>query len=286
LIVYIPDAEPRTVDGAVSPLDIVPTIADLAGIDVSHLTFEGESLVPQLLYGRDAKDRVVFAETNWPDPLRAAIAWDYKLIYNLKANVYQLYDLTADPWEKKNVWGSRPEAGQRLKAVLDEWLERVYFSRDPANQAQEARAKLLLSARPSPKFPLSTELGPLDLLGWDAVGEARAGTPLTVDLYFHARGPTPTAYRFEVEVRGKEVPEKLRIGAKPAALGAVKEEVSPADGLFPTSRWSAGDLVRLSVSPKIPAAWAARQIELTLRVTDEKRAAVGSVPLGALRLAK
>ncbi|MFH0903109.1 MAG: sulfatase-like hydrolase/transferase, partial [Pseudomonadota bacterium] len=104
LIVYIPDIEPRSVDGPVSPLDLFPTVAQLAGIDISDLSLEGESLVPQLFYRRDANQRVVFAETNWPEPLRAAITQDYKLIYNLKANVFQLFNLKTDPWEKQNLW--------------------------------------------------------------------------------------------------------------------------------------------------------------------------------------
>ena len=39
-----------------------------------RLSFEGESLVPQLFYGKDDRDRIVFAETNAPEPQRAAIS--------------------------------------------------------------------------------------------------------------------------------------------------------------------------------------------------------------------
>src|SRR5262249_29257757 len=144
LIFYIPDAEPHLVDGPVSGLDIFPTLADFAGIDISDLSIEGESLVPELLYGKDARDRVVFAETNYPDPLRAAISDGWKLIYNLKANFYELYDLKKAPIEKKNVFQADKEGGAKMKALLDEWLDRVYYARDPHSQAQMVRSEQFL----------------------------------------------------------------------------------------------------------------------------------------------
>ena len=74
LIVYVPNIQPRKVPGAVSPLDLVPTLVDLCGLVLpAGAELEGESLVPQLFYTQDAHRRVVFAETNAPRPLRAAI---------------------------------------------------------------------------------------------------------------------------------------------------------------------------------------------------------------------
>ena len=98
------------IGGAVTNLDIVPTIAELAGIDVHDLSFEGKSLVPQLFYGKEDHDRIVFAETNAPAPQRAAISEAWKLIYYLQSNLYELYDLKADPWEKTNLAPKNPPA--------------------------------------------------------------------------------------------------------------------------------------------------------------------------------
>src|SRR5262249_10757010 len=53
LLVYVPELAPRRVAGVVSGLDAFPTIADLAGIDISDDAIEGQSLVPQLFYGKD-----------------------------------------------------------------------------------------------------------------------------------------------------------------------------------------------------------------------------------------
>src|SRR5690606_10086386 len=51
LIVFVPNVEPRVVPGPVSPLDIMPTLIDLCGLEPPPgASFEGESLVPQLFY--------------------------------------------------------------------------------------------------------------------------------------------------------------------------------------------------------------------------------------------
>ena len=84
MIVYVPDNPPRQVGGAVSPVDLFPTVAELCGIDISDLTLEGKSLVPQIFYGQEEPDRVVFGETNYPNPLRSATNTRWKLIFNLK----------------------------------------------------------------------------------------------------------------------------------------------------------------------------------------------------------
>src|SRR3569623_1903154 len=138
MIFYVPDNAPHLIGGATSNLDIVPTIAELAGIDVHDLSFEGRSEVPASFYGKEDHARIVFAETNAPTPQRAAISEDWKLIYYLQSNLYELYDLQKDPWEHDNLAPRHPPAFDTMKAALDGWLERVVFARDPEfHQANE-----------------------------------------------------------------------------------------------------------------------------------------------------
>jgi arylsulfatase A-like enzyme len=58
---------PHRVRGAVSLLDLVPTILDLVGVP-ARARFEGRSLVPELLGRRDDRARVVFAELDRAGP--------------------------------------------------------------------------------------------------------------------------------------------------------------------------------------------------------------------------
>jgi hypothetical protein len=245
---------------------------------------QGESLVPQLFYARDAKSRVIFAETNYPDPQRAVITNDYKLIFNMKANVYQLYDLRSDAWEKKNLWGKDQQGGAKMKGLLDEWLDRVYYKRDAGNEAQELRAKLLLPAAPTPQNPVSaTFAGAIEVVGWDAASkEAFAGQPLAVTLYLRCAAPTPASYKFTLE-------------ARPSGGGPpIVQELAPMDGLFPTTRWKTGDYLKLAFTLKLPPGLPAGPVSLSLTLRDEKRqpapvtgaaaadgqqVALGSIPL-------
>jgi arylsulfatase A-like enzyme len=130
LIVYVPDNPPRQVGGAVSNLDVLPTIAALSGIQIADLSLEGRSLVPQIFGGVQDPERTVFAETNFPVPMRAAVNASWKLIYHLKSNVYELYDLKQDPLEKTNVASGSSAGMAIMKPIMESWLERVVFARD------------------------------------------------------------------------------------------------------------------------------------------------------------
>jgi hypothetical protein len=259
LLVYVPDVEPHVVDGPVSVLDLLPTIADLAGVDLSNDPIEGESLTPQLFYARDAKQRIVFAETNYPDPVRAVVTQDYKLIYNLKANVYQLYDLRKDAWEKTNVWARDAAGATKMKRLLDEWLDRVFFNRDATNEAHALRSRILVKGKPMPRMPVAAEFGALEALGWDGpAGELKAGQTFTVSVYLRARSQPPGNYRFEVEAQ---------VGTTPP----IRNEVIPANGLYPTSHWRTDETIRLTFSFKVPDGWPPGPVSLRLRALDERR---------------
>lgn len=243
LIIHVPNNEPHIVNGPVSPLDIVPTVAQLAGADVSALSFEGESLVPQLFYGRDAKHRIVFAETNWPRPLRAAISDKYKLVYHLESNVYELYNLKKDPWEQDNIHNKDRRGMQTMKRYLDDWLERVYYARDAIENQVIGTFKakgILLSGAPTPehKTPkLTFDDGNIEVLGFDLAPKPK--NRLEVAVYFHATARPSDSFRF-------------RVWAYPASGRASKDAPSPmrgrlqetAGGLFPTSRWRPGEYIR------------------------------------------
>jgi len=263
LIVYVPNIEPRTVPGAVSPLDLVPTLIDLCGLRPPRgAEFEGESLVPQLFYKQDAKNRVVFSETNAPRPLRAAVTSKYKLIYDLKANVHELYDLEADPWEKKNIWLTDKAGFEKMKGYLDDWLERVYYSRDPkANQAMEKLGEYLLERPPDPNVKTSGvtfDDGAIEVLGFDLpAGGARAGDKLEVPVYFRA-------------VRRPSADFQMQLVAWPtggAALPPARSASKMAGGgLLPTSRWRDGELIRERIKLRIPDGWPAGQVQIGLRL--------------------
>jgi choline-sulfatase len=270
LIIYVPNLAPRLVPGPVSPIDILPTVADLIGAEVGDLGLEGESLVPQLFHGRDARDRVVFAETNYPKPIRAVITAGHKLVYKLKDNVYELYDLAADPREQRNLWpDGAPAEFARLKGFMDDWLERVYYARDPeSNQAMTKLADVLLRSPPSPAVRLSgatLDGGAIEVLGID-LGQAQAtpGGKLDVAVYFRAAQRPAADLLFQVEAR----PQPAAAGQP---RGATSQLRATAGGVLPTSRWRQGEYVRDRFQVRIPDRWAGGAVVLALRVAGADR---------------
>ncbi|HET7503087.1 MAG TPA: sulfatase [Kofleriaceae bacterium] len=281
LIFAIPDNPPRTVGGAVSNLDVVPTIAALCGIDVHDLSFEGKSLVPQLFYDHtEDHARVVFAETNAPQKERAAISEGWKLIYYLASNLYELYDLKADPGEHANLAAQNPPALGEMKQALEAWMDRVMYARDPRfNQAFRQISDVVLSAPPAPEVATAGQ----SIDGIDVVGiGVDPGKPLApggradVHVYFHVTQPTATAYRFllaawPVDSKAPADPDPARMVRTPLR--------ATADGAYATDHWRAGDYVRERFTLAIPADWRGDGIGLGLVTADPaggKRKATGA----------
>lgn len=100
LIMVAPWLSPRSIDSMVSLVDLGPTLLDLAGQSTpGH--FMGQSLVP-LLKGEPANfSRPIVAEGR----LKKALYFPdgYKLIVDDRLGTEELYDLTRDPKELKNL---------------------------------------------------------------------------------------------------------------------------------------------------------------------------------------
>lgn len=265
LIVYIPDLPPRQVPGPVSPMDILPTITDLAGVDTSELSFEGESLVPQLFYGRDARERIVFAETNIPKPQRAAVSDRYKLIYKLPQNLYELYDLHADPGEQQNIANKDGDGLAEMKGYLDDWLERVYYSRDTeTNQAAGELTDHVLTEVPQPDQPLSGvtfDDGTVEVVGIDIPQKNYGpGERIPVAVYFHVKKRPARDLKLQIEGWLEGVP----------ATAAARSQLRfTKQGLFPTSRWRDGEYIRDRFMITVPPGWrGGDRIAIGLRMAD------------------
>ncbi|MGE3548025.1 MAG: sulfatase-like hydrolase/transferase, partial [Kofleriaceae bacterium] len=249
LIFYIPENRPRAIGGAVTPLDIVPTIAELCGIEVTDLSFEGQSLVPALFAGREDLDRIVFAETNAPGKQRAAISARWKLIHYLTTNLDELFDLTADPWEKVNLASQRPPAYATMKQALQDWMDRVLYARDPVfNQAFRQMSDVLSSEQPPVATTGQTLLdGAIEVVGIG--GAARKplapGRKTDIHVYFRVKRPPRTGYRFQLAIWQPSAPTSIIRSTMRAT----------ADGAYSTERWREGDQIRERFAITIPSSW-------------------------------
>lgn len=280
MIFYVPDNRPRVVHGAVTNLDIVPTVAALCGIDVHDLPFEGRSLVPQLFYGAEDRDRIVFAETNAPQKERAAISERWKLIYYFASNLYELYDLAADPWEHTNLAPQAPPALATMKQALQAWMDRVMYVRDPVfNQAFRQLSDVVLPSAPAPQVAAQGQtLDGIAILG-AGIADGRPVTPgarLDVHVYFRVDRPTATAYRFQLAAW----PVDPAAPAAAPAPGSILRSAlrTTAGGAFPTDRWKRGDHVRERFPLTVPADWHGA---IGLGLVAEDAAGTAHEPTGA-----
>jgi hypothetical protein len=244
---------------------------------------------------------VVFAETNAPQKQRAAISESWKLIYYFASNLYELYDLKADPWEHTNLAAQSPPALGTMKQALQAWMDRVMYARDPKfNQAFRQIADIALAAAPAPQVPthgLAIEGIEILGIGVEAGKQLMRGAKVDVHVYFHVDQPTPTAYRFLLSawpVDSKAPPADL---ANPAPTSIYRTAMrATADGAFTTDHWKAGDYIRERFTLVIPADWQADGVALglvtaamtggklkatgTALASDPFTAVLGTLPLG------
>lgn len=120
--------EGRTIPHIAAHIDLLPTLAELSGTKVPQdLRLDGVSLVP-LLDGRDPpwKDRRIFTHQAGRGKVGAAPGsvrtQRYRLVLEKKV---QLYDMVADPGEKKDIAGAHPAIVRELQAAYDAWFRDV-----------------------------------------------------------------------------------------------------------------------------------------------------------------
>jgi choline-sulfatase len=121
LAIVVPKAPPRTSTVPISLLDLAPTVLDLLGLPPLEGQW-GRSLVP-LLLADEAKDPL-------PEPFAGpralplhesdqwgVVRWPLKLLVRPADNLVELYDLEADPRERRDLSSARPSDVAALKAL-------------------------------------------------------------------------------------------------------------------------------------------------------------------------
>jgi choline-sulfatase len=111
--------EPRVVREPVSSIDLAPTVASLAGLAFDS-RIDGRDLAKVLKAGDEPKRTELYAETEYPaifgwSDLAALRRGNLKYIASSKP---ELYDVGADPQEKRNVLGDERRAYHDLSTQL------------------------------------------------------------------------------------------------------------------------------------------------------------------------
>jgi arylsulfatase A-like enzyme len=109
MIFVVPGHAPAVIDDPVALVDVAPTLIDLVGAPIPA-NMRGRSLLPVILKGKAAPaatPRPLFSEmlpaTAWPHHATMMVDDGHKLIHRVSDRRWELYDLRADPGEKKNL---------------------------------------------------------------------------------------------------------------------------------------------------------------------------------------
>jgi N-acetylglucosamine-6-sulfatase len=109
----------RTDDHIVANIDLAPTIADVAGVELPDA--EGKSLVPLLTGTAETWRHALLIEhlrgTN-PIPTYCAVRTERYLFASYDTGERELYDLDADPFELRNLSGTERGVEGRLDKTL------------------------------------------------------------------------------------------------------------------------------------------------------------------------
>jgi choline-sulfatase len=136
LLVRGPRIPAGRVDGIVSTMDIVPTIADLVRLPSSP-SFQGTSLLPEMLAAKGDPNRVLFHEFYLPergfrgeDPLQLVSVRTsrYNLVLDRTRGMYELYDVDSDYFERHDLYEDQARAPEvlRMRSLLSSFVLRFH----------------------------------------------------------------------------------------------------------------------------------------------------------------
>jgi arylsulfatase A-like enzyme len=134
----------RVVSNLVSSIDILPTIAEIAGVDISPFQYRGKSLVPFLRSGDDGHDKdrnneeeflfsfdEPLAPRGIPGYVRCLRTSTYKYAVYFTPDgssfEYEMYDLVNDPYEMKNLTSPGCEPDERWREYHDKLTNLMYI---------------------------------------------------------------------------------------------------------------------------------------------------------------
>ncbi len=117
----------------IQTIDFYATFADLAGVNTSALTLDGESLTDLLAGQTDSltRDAIYWhfpgylVDTRNQRPQSAIRSGKWKLMYNYEDQTFELYNLDNDISEANNVAAANPEVVNTLGLKLMYWLKEM-----------------------------------------------------------------------------------------------------------------------------------------------------------------
>jgi arylsulfatase len=242
LIVRAPGAAPAgtVIERPVRMIDVAPSLLEWAALE-RPATFEGRPLSQTIASPAAAGDDLIATATQAQFPTRYAIrSGGLKLIESLDTGKRELFDVTADPHEEKNLAAQRPDDLAKLEARLAEarapLRARGYQVRVVGPASGSAALDLKLESQPrSGTFLTLDRTSPF---GAPKLALSTNGENLTAQATVDARG---TGFRFDRLLSPRNIArdDKLKLvvtaDGKPVPLTAIalgKDGAAPASDVI------------------------------------------------------
>lgn len=132
---------PRDVDEPVSHMDILPTVLELVGVP-PHPAFQGTSFA-RLRHHRE-ENRAIFFNIQGQRLVDGVLCWPWKLVAPRSSPQVALFDLAADPRERKDLAADEPFVAARMsELLLDHVRAQIGFHQDGAYRESFFAPRLL-----------------------------------------------------------------------------------------------------------------------------------------------
>ncbi len=125
LFIRVPGLPARSVDAPVSLIDLGPTVLDVFRLPTPDQNM-GESLVPFLLGDDPRLTRPIFGEARLK---RALVDGETKIIHDTRMRTVEVYDLSADPREDRNLFSRSDQRSAEGVAKLKRFFDAHTFRR-------------------------------------------------------------------------------------------------------------------------------------------------------------
>jgi arylsulfatase A-like enzyme len=119
LVMVVPNVRAAVVESPVGLVDLAPTLLALVGV-ARPASMRGRDLRPLLVGRGDDRREPVFSAVH---TRTMVVRWPYKLVADLRWGVRELYDLQADPYERRNRASDDRATVLALEGELRGWLD-------------------------------------------------------------------------------------------------------------------------------------------------------------------
>lgn len=219
------------IEGNRQQVDVMPTVLDLLGVRAEGGYLAGTSLLSEV-----PGDRVLKHSCWRSHRCLAKREGPTKTIDHYRDAAMQVFDLSADPLEKKDLRGETPaEALDAARAAMRTWRARVNGRYEVLRERELARRQT-----PDDGPALASWGGKMDLLGCTILTpEVLPAEAVWLRCRWRGTETIQQAWRLDMRLEG--------------AFEPVLADVAPLDGHLPTFKWTPGLAVEDDIRAWIPA---------------------------------